>query len=101
MKWTVPHDAFHRPSSSMALPVAGAPLVPGDTGAASIGNLSGGRAEREWEADGDGHGLHGGAAGGRSVLRRPARCLLHQARVGGLAALAVVRGIAGVRVPAL
>jgi hemolysin III len=28
-------------------PVAGAPLVPGDTGAASIGNLSGRRAERE------------------------------------------------------
>src|SRR3989440_6490879 len=48
-------------------------------------------------ADGDGHGFHGGAVGDRSVLRRPARCLLHKACVAGLAALAVVWSVAGVR----
>jgi hypothetical protein len=49
-------------------PVAGALLVPGDTGAASIGNLRGRRAERKWEAYGDGHGFHGVNGSGRSVL---------------------------------
>src|SRR5262249_27757586 len=41
-------------------------------------------------AGGDGHGFRGGAAAGGSVLRRPARRLLHQARVAGLAAPVVV-----------
>src|SRR5215467_4615955 len=49
-----------------------------------------------WGAYGDGHGFHAGA-GGRSALRRPAGRLLQQARVAGLAAPAVVRGVAGVR----
>src|SRR5438128_321140 len=100
MNRTVPHDVFLAGPHPWPFPVAEAPLVPGDTGAASIGNLRGRRAERELEAAGDGHRFRGGAVGGRGVLRRPARCLLHEARVAGLAALAVVRGVAGVRDPA-
>jgi hypothetical protein len=50
----------------MALPVAGGLPDLGDTGTAGIGNLWGRRAGRELGVDGDGHGFHGGAGGGRA-----------------------------------